>query len=112
MNIDLPATVRQYANATGVHPTTVYRSIKAGAIEVDAELSTKAGRKMIVAGDLLWDIGRWKREIGPHIAHIKPHLLGWTADGALQILSGTSIIEIPRGYGERDLISAVKAIPR
>lgn len=104
--IELPATVSQFAAATGLSKTTVRRSIAAGTLKVDEKLKPKT----IVAGELLWTAEKWMEEFEPHLTSIKRHLRGWDSDGNLSILRGTSIERIERGFCSEDLKRAVRAV--
>lgn len=102
-----PCSARELAAKRGVARATVYRSIAAGTLQVDAKASAKARRVVLAGGDLVWTVARWKAELAPHLAHIKPHLYGWTEDGDLHLLRGASVVVVPRGQSARDLERAV-----
>lgn len=106
MNVELPATVSQYAEAAQVSKTTVRRALEIGTLKADE----KAKPTLIVEGDLVWTIEQWKEKLRPAVSRIKPHMRGYDSAGNLQVLRGTTVVTIPRGYGERDLAPALQTL--
>lgn len=106
MNVELPATVSQYAAAAEVSKTTVRRALEMGTLKADE----KAKPTLIVEGDLVWTIEQWKEKLRPAVSRIKPHMCGYDGAGNLQILRGTTVVTIPRGYGDRDLAPALQLL--
>lgn len=106
MNVELPATVSLYAEAAQVSKTTVRRALEIGTLKADE----KAKPTLIIEGDLVWTIEQWKEKLRPAVARIKPHMCGYDSAGNLQFLRGTTVVKIPRGYGERDLAPALQTL--
>jgi hypothetical protein len=106
MNVELPATVSQYAEAAQVSRTTVRRALGMGTLKADE----KAKPTLIVEGDLVWTIGKWKEKLHPAVSRTKPHMRGYDGAGNLQILRGTTVVTIPRAYGDRDLAPALQLL--
>ncbi len=96
---ELPAKVSEYAMATGVSPSTVRRSIAAGALKAEPPKVVDGKRvpTLVVGGELAWTVEQWQKKLEPSLAAIKPHLRGWDVDGNLHILIGTEEYTVKRG---------------